>query len=129
SRRRHAGDVYPDEEDLLTAGPRRDGIGRAAEPAPRTEAWFRVLYCSEGRGPGALLVRRRRRRARNRLAEHLDRAEVDVAAGAMAAAGHQVREADLVNLRQVGVRHPDLVVRVRRPPAAAAVDGDDAHRV
>src|SRR5439155_3980574 len=46
------------------------------------------------------------------LTEDFDCAEVNVPAGAMAAAGHQVGEADFVDLGEIGIGDPDLIVRV-----------------
>jgi hypothetical protein len=43
--------------------------------------------------------------ARNGLAVNVDLADVHPAAGAMAAAGSKVREADLIHLAQVGTGH------------------------
>src|SRR5215510_845486 len=60
-----------------------------------------------------------RRRARNCFAEDLDRAEVNVAAGPVAAARHQIREADLIDLREIRIDDPDFVVRICRARAAA----------
>src|SRR5262245_51416722 len=80
-------------------------------------------------GPYVLSIGCGRRRARNRFAEDLDRAEVNVSAGAMTTARHQIGEPDLIDLRQIRIDDPDFVVPVRRAGASAAVHRDDPHRV
>src|SRR6266704_7034412 len=58
---------------------------------------------------GTALAAARCRLARNRLAIHLDRAQVNVPAGAMAAAGHQVHEPYFIHFTQVGIVDPNLI--------------------
>src|SRR5437879_1227148 len=57
----------------------------------------------------APLAAARRRLARNRLAIHLDGAQVNVPADAMAAAGHQVHEPYFIHFAQVGIVDPNLI--------------------
>ena len=69
-----------------------------------------------------------RRGARNRFAEDLDRAEVNVSAGAMTAARHQIGEADFVDLAQIRIvdrpGDDDLFAKPDEFDPLAREDGD-----
>src|SRR5207244_3987027 len=49
----------------------------------------------------------------NGFAVHLNRAELNPSAGAMAAARHQVGKADLVYAGEIRIGRPDFLVRIR----------------
>src|SRR2546421_12930525 len=61
-----------------------------------------------------LLTAACRRRSRNSVRVYLDFAELDISAGTVTAAGHQVRETDFIDFAQIRIRYPDFVIRIRR---------------
>src|SRR5206468_5905211 len=74
-------------------------------------------------------IARSRCGARDGLAEDFDGAEVNIPAGAVAAAGHQVGEADFVDLGEIGIGDPDVIVRGCGTATTSGVVGHDAHRI
>src|ERR1051326_82928 len=69
----------------------------------------------------------RRSRTGSGLTVNFDLAQLDISAGTVAAAGHQVRKADLVDLTQVWIGYPDFIIWIRC--GWSHVDRDDAIRI
>ena len=113
SRRRHAGDVYQTRKIYLgaCAGSRRlHGVpvahARLLEHPTTLNANYNqgtVSATLASNGWTGYRLDAVVARAWDRLAEDLDRAEVDVSAGAVAAAGHQIGKADFIDLAEIRI--------------------------